>query len=197
MPKITAERRAARRDHIVAAGWRCVAREGFHKTTMADVINEAGMSAGAVYGYFRSKNEIIKAISGLAIGQVADLLQDMGSATQPVSLADALQTVLTHIATMADHEDGDLTRVGVQAWAESLRDPDIHAIVSERMGQLRAGFEVVARHAQKDGLLSSDADPAEVAQVMLGLVPGFALQRLLLGDVTPQSYVAGFRALTA
>ena len=63
MPRVSDEHRASRREQILAAGWRCVAREGFHKTSMADVIRESGLSAGAVYPYFRSKDEIIAAIA--------------------------------------------------------------------------------------------------------------------------------------
>ena len=59
-PKVTEEHVEARRQQILEAAFACFAREGFHQTTMKDICREAGLSAGAVYGYFRSKEEIIE-----------------------------------------------------------------------------------------------------------------------------------------
>jgi AcrR family transcriptional regulator len=196
MPKVSTEHRLARRDQIIAAARRCVGREGFHKTTMADVINEAGLSAGAVYGYFKSKNDIIRAIAELAVGEVAHRLEDLVADNGQLTPEDALRAVLYQILELAEQEDGDLTRIGVQAWSEALRDEAIHLIVSEKMRLLRDAFEQVVRRAQADGSIDAGADPAVVAQTLLGLVPGFVVQRLMLGDITPRSYVDGFRALT-
>ncbi len=49
--------------------------QGFHKTTMADVIRESGLSAGAVYGYFKSKEEIVAAIADDALSAVDELFE--------------------------------------------------------------------------------------------------------------------------
>ena len=65
MPKVTEAHRESRREQILIAAWKCFSRKGFHSTSMADVIKEAGLSAGAVYLYFRSKDEIIVAVATL------------------------------------------------------------------------------------------------------------------------------------
>ena len=41
----------------------CFAEDGFHQTGMADIVRRSGMSHGAVYGYFQSKDEIIEALA--------------------------------------------------------------------------------------------------------------------------------------
>lgn len=43
MPKVSEEHRASRRREIVVAARKCVIEQGFHKTTMADVIRESGL----------------------------------------------------------------------------------------------------------------------------------------------------------
>ena len=55
MPKIAEQRRAARRDQIVAAALACFAQTGYYATTMADVAAQAGVSKGTPYLYFESK----------------------------------------------------------------------------------------------------------------------------------------------
>jgi AcrR family transcriptional regulator len=195
MPKVTDAHRAARRDQILAAAARCVAREGFHKTTMADVIAEAGLSAGAVYGYFKSKNEIIKAIADRALGQAAHLLHDLVERDEPVHPADAVDVFLRQVTAPVVEGGVDLPRIAVQAWAEAVRDPEVHALAREKMLTLRDALESVVLRCRRDGTLPADLDPQQAAQVLFGLLPGFVLQRLILGDVTPESYVQGVRAL--
>ncbi|HET9861478.1 MAG TPA: TetR/AcrR family transcriptional regulator [Nocardioidaceae bacterium] len=195
MPKVTDAHRAARRDQILAAAARCVAREGFHKTTMAAVIAEAGLSAGAVYGYFKSKNEIIKAIADRALGQAAHHLHDLVEREEPVHPADAVEVFLRQVTAPVVEGGVELPRIAVQAWAEAVRDPEVHALAREKMLALRDALESVVLRCRRDGTLPADLDPAQAAQVLFGLLPGFVLQRLILGDVTPESYVQGVRAL--
>ncbi|ONI72118.1 TetR family transcriptional regulator [Kribbella sp. ALI-6-A] len=195
MPKVTAEHRLARREQIVQAALHCVAENGFHKTTMADVIRESGLSAGAVYGYFRSKDEIIAAIADQALSAVDELFEGILSTEDPLSPAEAMRVVLDHVVKTAERSGGDVTRVGLQAWAESVHNPTIAAVAREKYTILRTHYTAVARRAQLDGTLPSDVDPEHVAQVLFGMLPGFILQRLLLGDVTPESYTAGLNAL--
>ena len=80
MPRVTDEHRAARREQILSAAIACVAEEGFHKTTMAHVIQRSGLSAGAVYGYFRGKDEIIGAMRGAKLrGKKITIRRDRAS----------------------------------------------------------------------------------------------------------------------
>src|SRR5258708_5131505 len=48
---------------MMDAAQRCFAGEGFHETTLQDVFRESGLSAGAVYRYFHSKNDLVQAIT--------------------------------------------------------------------------------------------------------------------------------------
>lgn len=50
---------AARREQILDAAEACFVRNGFHRTTMADLAREAAMSQGNFYRYFASKEDIV------------------------------------------------------------------------------------------------------------------------------------------
>ena len=65
MPRLTPERRAMRRDQVLRAAVRCVIRSGFQGLTMSEVIAESGLSAGAVYGYFASKDALLAALAAI------------------------------------------------------------------------------------------------------------------------------------
>jgi AcrR family transcriptional regulator len=62
-------------EQILNAARRCFVREGFHTTTMADVIAESGLSVGAVYRYFPGKEDLIRAAVQGSIERVAEIDQ--------------------------------------------------------------------------------------------------------------------------
>jgi AcrR family transcriptional regulator len=53
-------RRAAR---PLAAAPRCLARNGFHSITIADIVREPGGSQGTFYLYFQTRNDVIAALA--------------------------------------------------------------------------------------------------------------------------------------
>ena len=63
MPRISAARANEQRGRILDAALTCFAREGFHAATVQDIVEESGLSPGAIYGYFKGKTEIATAIA--------------------------------------------------------------------------------------------------------------------------------------
>ncbi|WP_153396463.1 TetR/AcrR family transcriptional regulator [Ornithinicoccus halotolerans] len=196
MPRVTAEHRAARREQILVAAMDCVAREGFHKTTMAHVVSASGLSAGAVYGYFRSKEELISAIADRAVGMVGGVFARAAGQEAVPSPAEVVERVAASIEAQAADHGVDITRVAVAAWAEAVRDEQVHTVVAAKVGQLRERCLEIIRLQQRAGLVDPGGDPHQMAQAMLALFPGFILQRLILGDVTSASLGAGVAGLT-
>jgi AcrR family transcriptional regulator len=184
-----------RREQVLSAALRCFADQGFHATTMADVIRESGLSAGSVYRYFPSKTALIQAgsegIFSAARGALAELLER----PDPTSPADALRHLLDEIMGVALRDDVDLTRVGVTAWAEALRDPALLAEVGKLYRAVRGDFVALLERWRDGGNLPAGTDVELAGQALFGAMPGFLVQRLLLGDVSVDSYVTGFASL--
>src|SRR5437764_4883462 len=63
MPKTSAAAKEARRTQILDAAARCFARHGYYETTIEDLVTETGLSRGALYLYYSSKEAIYLAIS--------------------------------------------------------------------------------------------------------------------------------------
>ena len=61
MPKVSEEHLRARRRQIIRAALVCLSLQGFHRTTMQDIVQESGLSVGAFYRYFESKEAIVAA----------------------------------------------------------------------------------------------------------------------------------------
>ncbi|MGZ8744320.1 MAG: TetR/AcrR family transcriptional regulator [Nocardioides sp.] len=197
MPKVSEAHRTARREQILDAAIRCVGREGFHRTTMAHVIADSGLSAGAVYGYFRGKPDLIKAIAARSLGGFAELLGGIATGPGPVLPAGALRALLLEVERLSEESDGAFARVVIHAWSEAARDTDVRVIVGENLDLVHAAWVDVLRRADADGNLRGPGSVDTMARVLIGLIPGFVLQGPLLGKIDAASYVDGFESLTA
>jgi AcrR family transcriptional regulator len=195
MPRVSQEHRDQRREQILNAATRCMAREGFHRTSMATIIAESGLSAGAIYGYFKSKNEIIAAIAHRAVQHVRATFVPFLEAPEPVPLSDVVATVLDQVTAFQESGAVDVGRIAVQAWSEALRDESVREIVGERYREVRRDLAEITARAQSAGYVDPEADPAVVAQVVYSLFPGFIMQRLVLGDVDPKAWGDALRGL--
>ncbi|WP_250037622.1 TetR/AcrR family transcriptional regulator [Paractinoplanes maris] len=198
MPRVSEQYRAGRRAEIVAGAARLFAANGFHATSMADIISECGLSAGAVYRYFSSKEELIAAVAETALNTADEVFQAMladGAAPSPQDALAAIITTITEQIARDPVTGVDLTRVGVQVWAEALRNPVLAVRANEVYLRLRGHFAEVARRWQAAGNLPAEAVPEQVGAAMLSLVQGFVLQSLLIDDTDPGDYIAGVRWL--
>ena len=90
MPKISELRRESRRDQILAAALACFSENGFHQTGMADIVTRSGMSHGAVYVYFPSKEDIIEALADDRHQREAILNSVVQNAKNPIEGIHAL-----------------------------------------------------------------------------------------------------------
>jgi AcrR family transcriptional regulator len=72
---MSVESEPKRRHELLRAAERLLRHYGVGKTTVADIAREAGVSVGAVYLEFSSKDDIVKALSGRCYAQVVELMQ--------------------------------------------------------------------------------------------------------------------------
>jgi TetR/AcrR family transcriptional regulator, transcriptional repressor of aconitase len=193
MPKRSQEYRDARREQILSAAKRCFVRNGFHETSMQDLFAEAGLSAGAVYSYFASKDEVILAIAEENLRDVLALIHTLATDPDRKGIGSTLASVLEMIRRK-DAED-DLGPVAVLVWAEALRNPALHQRFQKSLTQLRRDLAKVVKEQQRAGTLPSGVGADGIASLLLAVVPGFILQLTLLGDASPARVGAAARAL--
>lgn len=191
MPRVTDAYLAERREYILSSAATCFAREGFHRTSMRDVIAEAGLSPGAVYRYFRGKHDIIAAISLDAVTAVGEAVRVSAGRGQP--LPDLVAGLPAAIEAL-DRAD-DRTRLAVQAWGEALRDPALGQALREGVEGVLAVLRERVDLARASGEVSEDVDPQAVARVALGIVQGFILQRAWDPGLTAADYGRGAAAV--
>src|SRR5262245_19425512 len=193
MPRVSSEHRAAQRQRILDAARRCFMREGFHPTSMQDILAEAGISAGGVYVYFKSKDEIVAAIALDTLAFFTAALERLLATDQLPPLAAALCGLLR---TLREHDQEQPTfQVAVQGWGEAGRSPHLAAQVAAAQTRGRALFGRLVQRYQARGDLDPAAPPERIAQVLIAIMMGYVAQYALLGDVDVDVFTAGLQLL--
>ena len=186
MPKVSAAHRAARRQQVLDAALTCFDRSGFHGTSMADIFEEAHLSAGAVYRYFTSKDDIVEAIAEQRHAKEAELIAAAATVADPHAALNLLADL--YFEWLKDPEEQTRRRIGVQVWAEAVHNERIHAIVLRGADQRRLllGF---LREAQRHGSLPAQVEPEALTRVYLALFQGFILQQAWEPEVDVHAYL--------
>jgi len=194
MPKVSEEHLIERKDQILQAAARRFAQEGFHATSMAEIIAESGLSAGSVYRYYKSKDELIAAIVERYMSSlIADFMQiNQNSANPAEAIASAIQLLSARID---DHGD-PFSRMLPQILSEVMRNPTAREQAQKVYGALLDFFAEVVQRAQAKGNMRADLDPVGASRVMLSLGQGFILQKMILREqVQPEIYAETVRRL--
>ena len=114
MPRVSDDHLAARRQQIVSAALRCFARDGFHATSVRDVVRESGLSAGAVYSYFPSKEELVAAAVEPILDQLTAALDDALGAAEPPAPTAVKTPVAIGSGGAVSTVDFDASRAGLE-----------------------------------------------------------------------------------
>lgn len=189
VPKVTEEYRSARRVEIADAALRAFRRKGFQAASMADIIAESGMSAGAIYGHYKSKSDIILDVARRVVGErVVDIqrITDSGQLIPPPVLLRMMVEAMTH-------ELGDPTIV-VQLWGEAAVDPRLHELALEVFTRLQTvlGRYLSVWYQREHGTPEAEADEIalDLVPLYVSAVQGYILQRAILPDFDPEGYFA-------
>ena len=195
MPRVSDQHLAARRQQIIDAARLCFTRNGFHATSMQDVIVEAKLSVGAVYRYFKSKDDLITAIAGQVVDEVTREIGAVAEQEPALPLDQAVQRLVDDFEPRLG-PDG-VFRLALQVWAESVRNPTLAAFVREVYGTVSGNVVALVRHSQEAGYLAPQADPEAVGSVLFSMLLGYLLQQTLTGSPDRETFLNGVRALLA
>lgn len=158
----------ALRERLLRAAATVFARQGYDGTKILDIVREAGLSTGAVYGRFRSKNDLLREaivsrsarvahLGAEGVDRVADLIaQGASRTTDPLTDPEALR---------------------LEAYVTARRQPEVAAALAEAHRVWRSALEPLVEVARRDGTVADDVDPEAVLFLVRVLQLGLLLHR--------------------
>lgn len=188
MPKVSEKHSEARRQQIIDAAYRCFARKGFHQATMRDIYEEAQLSPGAVYHYFESKDDIIRASFDFDYHRSVDLFSAAQESDDPVGVISMLfDFFFQGLEGAAALGAG---RVNVQGWGEALINPRLFETVKSVLENYLGALSSIVRKGQEMGQINRAIDPTSVGQLLLALYYGLEFQKAINPDLDVSAYTA-------
>jgi TetR/AcrR family transcriptional regulator, fatty acid metabolism regulator protein len=181
MPAISSARRrtvplppAAKRDAILRAAIDVFAERGYFNAQVADVARAAGVAAGTVYLYFRSKDDLLVSIfertvtDGLSQGRAA--VADIRDPAERLRRFAHL-----HLAMLG--RDRNLAIVFQVELRQSVKFMERFSstLLRDYLGQIRAAIE----DGQKSGLFRRDVKATTVAKMFFGALDEMATNWIL------------------
>jgi AcrR family transcriptional regulator len=175
MPRVSDAYLERRREQILEAAVRCFARDGFHRATMQDIVREAGLSPGAIYRYYASKEAIIAAIASQRHVSEQEMLRE---ATGGSDVRTGLhQLARVFLGQLSNPREQEWRRVTVQLWGEALRSERVMDMVREGLDGPLEALESWIRRGQREGRVAADLDAAAAARVAAAIFQGLVLQQ--------------------
>ncbi|HVC40919.1 MAG: TetR/AcrR family transcriptional regulator [Candidatus Dormibacteria bacterium] len=175
MPRLLDSTREQRRRQLLDAAWRCIARQGFRDLTVDDVCADAGLSKGAFYSHFVSKEALLLALIADDAASIARVAED------PETLRlGPVQRIRKLTETML-MQGADPARVQLRAdvWGAMPTYPAIRAVVTAAVAERQRVLREWVDEAVTVGDMTIDFPPNALAALLLAISDGLVLHYAL------------------
>jgi len=191
MPKVSDDHRRAQEERFVDAARRCFTRLGVENTSMENIRSEAGVSAGLMYRYFTSKNEMIRAAIAGSMDQFEALIIDVGKGEKADTAIGYLRSLLDTLSKFRRQSDGvDLFVLAIQGWAHSQSHPEAKAVIAASFARQMSSYRSIAKRWTTPA--KADGAARAVAAAVVGYIVESAFSET---EVDVNRYCKGFTTL--
>ncbi|GAA5203599.1 TetR/AcrR family transcriptional regulator [Microbacterium jejuense] len=188
MPKVSEEYREARRDEIARAALRCLERKGVRDTSIADIVEESGLSTGAIYSHFTNKGELARYIVGRFLLPRIDGLEAAGARGEILPPRAALRGMLGVF-----DEAGLKASLVLQFWGEAMVEPGLQEQLLVTAARLRGSLETaIGPWAATQTANETDAAAlaAAAARSIAALAQGYIANVAVFGPREVDDYIS-------
>ena len=168
----------ARRDEILSATWRVIARDGIAKATVRAIAREAHCSPGILAHYFDDKADILGSALVLSHRRVAARMET--SAAGLTGLA-ALRVIMLEALPLDDERDLE-AQIEISFWGRALGNPALRRLQHAEFDHFAERLRGHLVEAEKDGELRDGVDVELAAHQLLVLIDGLSAERVLYPD---------------
>jgi len=174
MPKISEERKAERREQILEGARRCFAEHGYEGATVAKLEREIGLSRGAIFNYFPSKEDLFLELAMRDSARMSEIWVEQG-----------LDAVVREVVEL----DPAWLAVNLELVRRVRTDREFHARIEERQTRLTPANRAKLEDAQRAGEFRSDLDAKEIGTFVNLVLNGLALMRAGGEELPPTELV--------
>jgi AcrR family transcriptional regulator len=162
MPKISEERRTERREQILEGARRCFAENGYEGATVVKLEEEIGLSRGAIFNYFPSKEDLFIELAVRDSRRMSEIWVNEG-----------LEAIVREVVEL----DPEWLAVYLELFRRVRTDPAFGRRIDERQKAVAPANRQRIEEAQREGEFRDDIDSKEIGTFVNLVLNGLALMR--------------------
>ncbi|MGH1417850.1 MAG: TetR/AcrR family transcriptional regulator [Hyphomicrobiaceae bacterium] len=181
MPKLKPDTQRARREHILDAAERCFANSGFHACSMQEICSEAGISPGAFYVYFKSKEDLIAGIVERDRAAFGERFRVLGEAPDFMAALSALGD-----QCLVD-EPRHRQLMCMEIWLEATRNERVSELFHSVDDFIVDGFRALFDRLHAEKRISPKVDSQTLTDILAVIGDGIYARRVIDPNFDPRS----------
>jgi AcrR family transcriptional regulator len=171
----------ARRDDILSATWRVIARDGIAKATIRAIARETGCSRGILAHYFDDKADILGSALVLSHRRVGARMDASAAGRRGL---DALRIVMLEALPLDEVRDLE-AQIEISFWGRALGNPALRDLQHSEFDRLRKRLRVHLEEAAQLGQIGGNVDVDLATHQLVVLIDGVSAERVLYPDRVP------------
>lgn len=186
MPKVSAEHMEQRKQQVLQAATQCFAEKGFHACTMQDICQLSGMSPGAVYRYFPSKESIIQNMSEQERQRNEFIFEEMRKQEDVRLVLNGL--IDAFFDQFQQKESLMCAKLGVMLLTESINNQSVKKLMQRNTQQIIQSLLEIVEQGKRNGQLKKGLDAKSFVQALFALHQGLVAQIAQGQQIDVKSY---------
>jgi AcrR family transcriptional regulator len=176
-----------RRDQIITATVRVVARDGYQRASVSAIVSEAGVSKGLVWHYFTDRDDLMDQAARLTLTRLRDTVGEAVDLSAPIP--DLIRSAVRRAARLLVTHGTEIE--AMRQITQNLRAADGAPRLGLADYEETYGFqEELFRRGQAEGSIRRDLDPRHMAVTYQGAVDTMLGYLTSFPDVDPEEYAS-------
>jgi AcrR family transcriptional regulator len=175
MPKVVPEYKEEAKSRILEAANKVFAERGYHEATMDDIAKRLGVSKGAIYLYFSSKEDLFEAMCKTAPQAFKEILfSSFGDEANPIQSATQFFDKMLKLSASNP-------RLSFEILSEASRSPSLRRILKQNHEEYERVLTGFLAEGRKRKIVGDNLDIRPLANALIALWNG--LETLLVSGL--------------
>lgn len=180
------EAQAVTKARLISAARRVFAQQGFEGASVDAIAEEAGMTKGAIYSNFATKEDLFLSVLDDCMDREEQTLEAIFT-EQPQSRMEALHHYLT---SAPDQQKGDWELLAAEFWLYAARKPVLRAQLATRYRTRRAKIAQFVERYLTDMDRALPAPAESLASAIIALASGLEMQWIIDPEAIPHDLLS-------
>jgi len=177
MPRVSPEYEQAQKKRIIDGAAQVFAQYGYRSTTMDQICQALQLSKGAVYGYFKSKEELFVSVLQAIYEQRFTIFST--SCQSEDSIPVKFEKILEHLGNLICHNDHVSIRLSMEGFLESDNIPGLKTIKADSYQRFYDLIYGLLLEGQIAGGINPDLNLSSITAVLIAVADGIMLHSLV------------------